>query len=220
MHNMIYKRITNDLVMISYLISMCDSLTNDNGIGDPRADLFDDIEVELLRLVKTNSMDSFTSTPQFKLCCLILNHPSYRFQRLPLPFDENGKANGVGLDQREDTDDDDPPSPAPSTLANVGTVNAARSAGTPKQGIRVNQSRDYVARSPSAATATITAVAGLHRSPSSDASPTRTSLRYIATATTSPVNSNRGGTHRYAITSMPSSSLPYATATGIGTIAR
>jgi hypothetical protein len=40
-------------------------------------DLFDDVEKEIMALVTTNTMDAFSSSPMFKLCCAILGHPSY-----------------------------------------------------------------------------------------------------------------------------------------------
>jgi len=44
-------------------------------------DLFDDVEHEIMRLISTNNMEAFTSSPSFKLCCLILGHPSYKPQK-------------------------------------------------------------------------------------------------------------------------------------------
>ena len=49
--------------------------------NDCRQDLFDEIEAELISLINSNNMDTFTSTPAFKFCCLLLNHPTYRFMR-------------------------------------------------------------------------------------------------------------------------------------------
>ena len=49
--------------------------------NDCRQDLFDEIEAETHATGHQQQHEVFTSTPAFKLCCLLLNHPSYRFSK-------------------------------------------------------------------------------------------------------------------------------------------
>ncbi len=45
--------------------------------SEHRPDLFDESAVELLQLLQTNSWSSFVESPSYRVCCVVLQHPSF-----------------------------------------------------------------------------------------------------------------------------------------------